>query len=54
VTGSGIGFIVVALLVAELFGILICAGWMTCDVTVWTQIGVESQINGISLKTFSV
>jgi len=51
---SGVCFIVVALLVAELFRILICAGWMACDVTVWTQSGVESQINGISLKTFSV
>jgi len=53
-TKNGISFIVMALLVAELFKILICAGWMTCDVTMWTQIGVESQINGISLKTFSV
>jgi len=40
---SGVCFIVVALLVAELFGILVCAGWMTGGVTLWTQSGVTSQ-----------
>jgi len=40
---SGVYFIVMALLVAELFGILICAGWMTCDVTLVTQSGVKEQ-----------
>jgi len=40
---NGVCFIVVALLVAELFGILVCAGWMTGDVTLWTQGGVTSQ-----------
>lgn len=40
---NGIYFIVMALLVAELFGSLICANWMTCDVTWWTQGSVESQ-----------
>jgi len=40
---SGVCFVVIALLVAELFRILICAGWMTCDVTGWTQGGVKSQ-----------
>jgi len=34
---NGVYFIVIALLVAELFGILVCADWMTCDVTLWTQ-----------------
>jgi len=32
---NGVYLIVRAPLVAELFGILICANWMTCDVTVW-------------------
>jgi len=41
--GSGVCFIVVALLVVELFGILACAGWMAGDVTLWTQNDVTSQ-----------
>jgi len=40
---NGVCFIVIALLVAELFKILVCAGWMTSDVTLWTQNGVTSQ-----------
>ena len=36
-TESGVYFIVIALLLAELFKILIYA----CDVTVWTQSGVK-------------
>jgi len=34
---NGVYFIVMALLVAGLFGILICANWMACDVTTGTQ-----------------
>ena len=34
-------FIVIALLVAELFKILIYTNYMTCDVTGWTQSGVK-------------
>ena len=34
-------FIVIALLVAELFKISIYANSMTCDVTVWTQSDVK-------------
>jgi len=40
---GGVCFIVMALLVAELFGILVYAGWITCDVTLWTQNDVKSQ-----------
>ena len=40
---NGVYFIVMALLVAELFKILIYANYMTCDVTGWTQSGVKSQ-----------
>jgi len=29
--------VVIAVLVAESFGILICANWMPCDITMWTQ-----------------
>ena len=39
----GVCFIVIALLVAELFKILINANYMTCDVTMWTQSGAKSQ-----------
>ena len=39
----GVYFIVIAVLVAELFKILIYANQMTCDVTTWTQSGVQSQ-----------
>ena len=42
---NGVYFIVIALLVAELFK-------MTCDITLWAQINVKSQKNEISLKTF--
>ena len=38
---NGVYFIVIALLVAELFKILLHANLMTCDVTVWTQTGVK-------------
>ena len=38
---NGDYFIVMALLVAELFKILIYANQMTCDVTGWTQSGVK-------------
>ena len=40
---NGVYFIVIALLVAELFKILVYANWMTCDVTLWTQNNVTSQ-----------
>ena len=40
---NGVYFIVIAVLVAELFKILIYANWMTCDVILWTQSGVKSQ-----------
>jgi len=43
VMGSGVYFVVIALLVAELFKILVCASWMTCGVALWTQNGVTSQ-----------
>ena len=51
---NGIYFIVIAVLVAKLFKILIYANSMTCDITMWTQSGVQSQKNLISLTTFSV
>ena len=34
---NAVYFIVIVLLVAELFTILIYANSMTCDVTMWTQ-----------------
>ena len=40
---NSVHFIVIALLVAELFKILIYANSIACDVTVWTQTGVKSQ-----------
>jgi len=41
---NGVYFIAIALLVAELFKILIYANEMTCEfVTMWTQSGVKSQ-----------
>ena len=40
---NGVYFIVIALLVAELFKILIYANEITCDVILLTQIGVKSQ-----------
>jgi len=40
---SGAYFTVIALLVAGLLGILICANWMTSDVTMWTQNDIKSQ-----------
>ena len=42
---NGVHFVVIALLVSELFK-------MTCEITLWAQIDVKSQKNGISLKTF--
>ena len=44
--------IMIALLVAQLFNVLIYANKKTCNVTMWTQNDVKSQKN-ISLKTFS-
>ena len=38
---NGVHFIVVVLLVAELFKILIYANYMTCDVILLTQSGVK-------------
>ena len=38
---NGVYFVVIALLVAELFKILINANYMTYDVTMWTQSGVK-------------
>ena len=43
---NGVYFIRIALLVAELFKILIYANQITCDVTLWTQNDVKSQKNG--------
>ena len=40
---KGVFFIVIALLVAELFKILVYANYITCDVTLWTQNDVKSQ-----------
>ena len=34
---NGVYFIVIVLLVAELFKILVYANYMTCDVILWTQ-----------------
>ena len=36
-TKNGVYFIVIALLVVELFEILFYASWMTCDVTLLTR-----------------
>jgi len=41
VMGNGVCFVVMASLFAEIFGILVCAGWMACDVTLWTQNDVK-------------
>ena len=38
---NGVYFIVIALLVAELFKILIYANLMTCDVILWSKSGVK-------------
>jgi len=38
---NGFYFIVMALLVAELFGILTSASWMTRDVVLWPQSDVR-------------
>ena len=38
---NDIYFIVIVLLVAELFKILIYADYMTCDVTMWTQSDIK-------------
>jgi len=40
---NGVCFIVIALLVVELFKVLVCAGWMTGDITLWTRDDVTSQ-----------
>ena len=40
---NGVYFIVIVLLVAELFKILVYANWMTNDVTLWTQNNVTLQ-----------
>ena len=40
---NGVHFIVIALLVAELYKILIYANYMTFDVTMWPQSHVKSQ-----------
>ena len=53
-TKNGVYFIVMTLLVAELFKTLTYANWMTCDITIWTQNDVKSQKNGVSLKTFCI
>jgi len=34
---NGVYFVVMALLVAQLFGILMHSNWMTCGVIVWAQ-----------------
>ena len=51
---NGVYFIVIALLVAELFKILTYANYMTCDIRMWTQSGVQSQKKLISPMTFPV
>ena len=38
---NGVYFIVIALLVVQLFKILVYANKMTCDVTLWTQNDVK-------------
>mgnify|MGYP007094279963 CR=1 FL=1 len=50
---SGVYFIVITPLVAELFKILVYANQMTCDVIVDTK-WCKITKNGISLKTFFV
>ena len=40
---NGVYFIVIAILVAELFKILVYVNQMTSDVTLWTQNNVTSQ-----------
>ena len=40
-TKTGVYFIVIALLLAELFKILLYANNITCEVTVWTQSGLR-------------
>ena len=40
-TKIGVYFIVIALLLAELFKILLHANNITCEVTVWTQSGLK-------------
>ena len=49
---NGVYFIVIALLVAELFKILVYANEMTCDVTLWTQNYVTSQKMGYFRRFF--
>ena len=49
---NGVYLISIALLVAELFKILIYANYITCDVHCGHN--VKSQKNEISLKTFSL
>ena len=49
---SGVYFIVIALLVAELLKILIYANQITCDVTKGTQSGLKSQKKNISHALF--
>jgi len=40
---NGVHFTVIALLVAQLFKILVYASWVACGVALWTQNGVTSQ-----------
>ena len=49
---NGIYFIVITLLVAELFKILVYANWMTCDITLWTKKDVKSQKMEYILRLF--
>ena len=51
---NGVYFIVKALLVVELFEILIYGNKMTCDVTLLTRIDVQSQKWNISEGIFSI
>ena len=41
---NGVYFIVIALLIAELFKILIYAHYRTCDVILWTQSDVKQNM----------
>jgi len=48
---NGVCFVVIAVLVAELFKMMVCAGWVTCDVAMLTQNDAKY---GISVQTLSL
>ena len=49
---NGVYFIVILLLVAELFKLFIYANEMTCDVALWTQNNVKPQKMEYLLRLF--